>query len=129
MIFIAQVVAGIIYLLVIPIMPESLHPSLRTHSRPASILDWQEGIPKDESILVRLAKVPAELVKPFKVLLPKVRVERGVECARKKLDWRLTYIAISYTLAMILPVSCLSLSATLIDSYTDKCFVLVNREW
>lgn len=105
MIFIAQVVAGIIYLLIIPIMPESLDPSLRTHSRPASILeDWQEGIPKDDSILVRLAKVPAELVKPFKVLLPKVRIERGVESARKKLDFRLSLIAMSYTLAMILPV-------------------------
>jgi len=86
-------------------MPESLHPSLRTHSRPASILDWQESTAKDESIFVRLAKVPAELVKPFKVLLPKVRIERGIETGKKKLDWSLTLIAVAYTLAMILPVS------------------------
>jgi hypothetical protein len=56
---------------------------------------------KRDPLLVRLAKLPAELVKPFKVLLPKV--PEGASTHRKK-DYRLMLLAMSYTLAMVVPV-------------------------
>lgn len=107
LIYISQMLARIIYLAIIPIIPESLVPSLRTHSRPSSLFGGNDDHPssKDESILVRIAKIPAELIKPFEVLLPKIKYGGGATSGRRTKDWRLLLIACSYTLAMVVPVS------------------------
>ncbi|GAA5911636.1 uncharacterized protein JCM6883_002428 [Sporobolomyces salmoneus] len=106
LIYCGQVLIRVIHLaLVIPLMPESLVPSLRTHSRPSSLLGGNEdnsSALKRDPLLVRLAKFPAELTKPFKVLLPVAR-SNGSAMNRRKKDYRLALIAISYTLAMVVP--------------------------
>ncbi|GAA5885344.1 hypothetical protein JCM16303_006011 [Sporobolomyces ruberrimus] len=107
LIYISQMLARIIYLAIIPIIPESLVPSLRTHSRPSSLFGGNDDHPssKDESILVRIAKIPAELIKPFEVLLPKIKYGGGATSGRRTKDWRLLLIACSYTLAMVVPMA------------------------
>lgn len=109
MIYVGQALLRVVHLaIILPLMPESLVPSLRTHSRPSSLFDGSSGEGqsshlKRDSILVRLAKAPAELVRPFKVLLPTVKVETTSTNPQK--DYRLLLIAISYTLSMVVPVS------------------------
>ncbi|GAA6024092.1 hypothetical protein JCM11491_005990 [Sporobolomyces phaffii] len=103
LIYVAQALARVVYLAIIPFMPESLVPSLRVHSRPSSLFggdDSDQGN-KREPVFVRLARIPAELVKPFRVLLPKVR--GGTNSTSRRKDWRLTLIAVSYLLAMVVP--------------------------
>ncbi|GAA5849801.1 hypothetical protein JCM3766R1_007020 [Sporobolomyces carnicolor] len=107
MIYVGQALLRVVHLaIILPLMPESLVPSLRTHSRPSSLFDGSSGEGqsshlKRDSILVRLAKAPAELVRPFKVLLPTVKVE--TTSTNPKKDYRLLLIAISYTLSMVVP--------------------------
>ncbi|GAA5933023.1 uncharacterized protein JCM15063_002273 [Sporobolomyces koalae] len=102
LIYAAQVIARAIYLVTLPFMPESLLPSMRT-SRPPSVIGTVEERTKPDPILVRLAKVPAELLKPFEVLLPRAIAADEVSTDKPKKDWRLTLIALSYSLAMIVP--------------------------
>ncbi|GAA5951735.1 hypothetical protein JCM3765_003100 [Sporobolomyces pararoseus] len=104
-IYLGQILLRTIHLcVVLPLMPESLVPSLRTHSRPGSLFggngDDSSELKRDP-LLVRLAKMPVQLIEPFKALLPKTKTV-GTSTSRKK-DYRLVLIAISYTLAMVVP--------------------------
>lgn len=89
--YILMACARSVYLLAMPLMPESLQPSMR--SKPSS-----GPATHNRPLLVRVLTLPTELVQPFRVLLPK-KVE-----GRRRRDWRLLLVAVSGAILLIVPV-------------------------
>ncbi|GAA5898994.1 hypothetical protein JCM5296_006981 [Sporobolomyces johnsonii] len=99
-IYIAQIAARAVYLLLVPFIPESLPPRRRTHQLEEQPEEPSSAKATGEGFVVRMLKVPAELLKPFAVLLPREVVDAK---GHKWRDWRLTLLSASYTFAMIVP--------------------------
>ncbi|GAA5929280.1 hypothetical protein JCM10213_006337 [Rhodosporidiobolus nylandii] len=82
----------LVFLVVLLFLPESMPlKALRRMQQKAAAEAAQT-----KPFLARLAEVPAELVRPLKVLLPKAD-EYG------KKDWRLTLVAIAFALFLVVP--------------------------
>ncbi|GAA5996113.1 uncharacterized protein JCM10292_007401 [Rhodotorula paludigena] len=88
--YILMACARSVYLLAMPLMPESLPPSMR--SKPST-----DPATPDRALLLRTLALPKELVRPFRVLLPN-KVEGG-----RKRDWRLLLVAVSGAMLLIVP--------------------------
>ncbi|GAA5830207.1 hypothetical protein JCM11251_001268 [Rhodosporidiobolus azoricus] len=85
--YVGLVIARVIYLCTFPFMPESLPAQQRKQAAK------KDEVPKP--FLARLLSLPAELLSPLAVLLPKKK--------DGKREWQLTLLAISLALFMILP--------------------------
>ncbi|GAA5863763.1 hypothetical protein JCM1840_005758 [Sporobolomyces johnsonii] len=99
-IYISQIAARAVYLLLVPLIPESLPPSRRTHQLEEQPEEPSSAKATGEGFVVRMLKVPAELLKPFAVLLPREVMDAK---GHKRRDWRLTLLSAAYTFAMIVP--------------------------